>query len=192
MRKNTNINLKGFTIIELLVSISVLALISGIFLANYHSANRQSALNLAARQLASDIRLAQSYTMGLREFSGTVPAGGWGMEFLNLRNYYEMFADQNSDQTYTSGSAELYKKIYLPQGVETGKIYCSTDSAVPAVCSGSGFAEGYVLFIPPNPDILIKEGVTNICSSACMAIYDKITNKEKHIKVNHLGLVSID
>lgn len=185
-----NSNNKGFTLIEMLVSISIIALISTIFLANYRSANRRAILNTAARQLASDIRLAQSYTMGLKDFNGAVPSGGWGMEFSNARNYYEMFTD-DGDQSYTAGSSEMYKKIDLPQGIETRFIYCSTDPAAPAACSGAGSPEGFAIFLPPNPDVIIKEGV-NDCKSACLVVYDTVLNAEKHIKINQLGLVSME
>lgn len=190
MRIHAN-NLKGFTIIELLASVGIVALVSTIFLANYHSSNRQAVLNAAARQLASDIRLAQSYTMGLKDFNGTVSAGGWGVEFSNARNYYEIFADNNDDQSYAAGSSEMYKKIDLPQGIETRLIYCSTDPAAPAACSGAGNNEGFAIFLPPNPDVIIKED-GNDCKSACLVVYDTVLNAEKHIKINQLGLVSTE
>ena len=58
----------GFTLIELMVSVSIVALVSGIFLVNYHSANKQSELSMSAQKLVSDIRLAQSYSLGSKEY----------------------------------------------------------------------------------------------------------------------------
>jgi prepilin-type N-terminal cleavage/methylation domain-containing protein len=50
----------GFTLVELLVSISVVAILSGIGLAAFSSFNRRQIVASATRQLVSDLRLAQS------------------------------------------------------------------------------------------------------------------------------------
>lgn len=53
-------NCPGFTLVELLVSISVVAILSGIGLAAFSSFNRRQIVASATRQLLSDLRLAQS------------------------------------------------------------------------------------------------------------------------------------
>lgn len=56
MRKNC----PGFSLIELLVSISVVAILSGIGLAAFSTFSRRQIVASATRQLLSDLRLAQS------------------------------------------------------------------------------------------------------------------------------------
>lgn len=51
---------RGFSLIELLVVISILGLLAGLGIASFSSFNRASQLSNAASQLRSDIRLAQS------------------------------------------------------------------------------------------------------------------------------------
>ena len=56
--------LRGFTLIEVLVSISVAAVLSGIGLAAYAQFNRRQILSSAVRMVISDLRLAQSKADG--------------------------------------------------------------------------------------------------------------------------------
>ena len=75
-------NLTGFTLIELLVSIFIIAIMSSIFLVNYHATNKRSELGMVKQKLASDIRLAQNYSLSDKEYeSGKTPKGGWGGHF---------------------------------------------------------------------------------------------------------------
>ena len=84
----------GFTMVEMIVSIGIVAMIAGIFLANYRGSDRSNQLNLAAEELASNIRLAQSYSLGLVEFEGVTP-GAWGVNLKTGDDYYIIFADSD-------------------------------------------------------------------------------------------------
>lgn len=171
------INNIGFTIFELLVSISIIALLSGLILVNYHSANKRLELVNAAQKMVSDIRLTQNYALGLKEFNGVPPSGGWGLYFnLSSSGSYVIFADSNNDKDYTSG--EEFKIFNSPAGIEMSSVYVGqtavADSAV-------------ITFIPPDPTIYITDA----------ELFIKITLKEnqgnttKTIEVNSLGLVDV-
>lgn len=168
----------GFTIIELLVSASIIAAISGIFFANYHSADRRAKLNMAVRQIAGDIRLTQSYAMGMKNFGAEPPAGGWGLYFSAAGNSYAVFAD-DGDKSYESAT-EKYQEIKLPQGFKLGKI---------SDCALGDWGQGEMIFIPPNPDIsLLAEGSEK--DLLCVQLLDQYNNPST-IKINKLGLVEI-
>jgi len=62
---------RGFTLVEILVATSILAIIFGIGLARYQAFNRRQVLNQAVLTLQSDLRLAQSLA-----FSGQNRAAG--------------------------------------------------------------------------------------------------------------------
>ena len=86
----------GMTLIELLTSIAVIALISGIFLANYHSNIKRTDLTMTSQTAVADIRLAQGNALGLLKYQGQVPAGGWGAYFSTVASStYVIFADNN-------------------------------------------------------------------------------------------------
>ncbi|MFA6394298.1 MAG: prepilin-type N-terminal cleavage/methylation domain-containing protein [Patescibacteria group bacterium] len=142
-------NQSGFTMIELLVGIFIIAMISGIFLANYRSSDENSKLKNAADKFASDIRLAENYTLGSRKHLAgidppDVPSGGWGV-YLNIAEsagVYKIFADKNANRLYDSGEEE--KEFVLPDGV----LFSATTKGDQAV----------IVFMPPDPDTFINGG----------------------------------
>ena len=165
----------------MLVSISVVVLMSGLFLADYHSANKRSALVNAAQKMASDIRLAQQFSSGAREFNGVPSAGGWGVYFNKTTpDYYIIFADINApagNKSYDTG--EMFKQINLPAGVSIDSIIDEEDTALNAVA---------VTFLPPDPITYIAASLNK---KARIALRDVNTNSVKTAEVNFLGLVEI-
>jgi prepilin-type N-terminal cleavage/methylation domain-containing protein len=164
----------GFTLIETIVSISIVAVISVLFLANYKYASQQATLNNAARKLASDTRTAQSYTLGSKEFNcggvNKVPPGGWGVLISPTLNSYTLFADCNGNKLYEAD--EKYKENDLPGDVEI----TSPSWSVP------------ITFVPPDPDTYIEAEAS---VSLTITLRNKITNRTKDIFINFLGLVDL-
>ena len=125
----------GYTLIELIVSISILTMITGLFLADYKSSNQKAVLNAAADQLASDLRLAQSYALGAKknEKNGNnVPAGGWGIRLSSINpnnEFYLLFADsgQNPKPQEYDNSDSIYRQIDFPKN-KTGSPLVIIDS----------------------------------------------------------------
>lgn len=60
----------GFTLIEILVSVAIIFLLTGLTLAGYGAFNKKQTVETAAYQLASDLRLAQQ-----KAISGEKPVG---------------------------------------------------------------------------------------------------------------------
>lgn len=105
---------QGFTLIELIVSISIIAVITGLFLTDYKSANRTAMLSAATDHLVSDLRLVQSYALGAKlDKTGKVPRGGWCINFDSPKNYYTIFADANGDHQQAAGAAEDYRQVIV-------------------------------------------------------------------------------
>ena len=186
MKKN------GFTLIELIVSISVIGLVTGLFLANYSSANRRTDLTMTAQKLVADIRLAQSYSLGLARYGTSdepsVPEGGWGVNFdllNNTNNQYKIFADENADAIISTGEAtesEGAQIITLPTNIVIQSLVF-------------GITPGYkanVTFLPPDPTTNINSGTTLASSTSVNIILkDAKTNSTKTVRVNFLGLVEV-
>ncbi|MBU4375575.1 prepilin-type N-terminal cleavage/methylation domain-containing protein [Patescibacteria group bacterium] len=166
-------NNAGFTIIELLASTFIVALISGIFLANYRAGDRQASLAGAAQKMASDIRLVQNYALGLREFQGVFPAGGWGVHFEAGNSGYIIFAD-NDIAEYDYDAGEEYAAVSLPDNVTIDSI------------DVGAFLD--IVFLPPDP-VTYMNSASNI--SAQIILKDNQTGSTKTIQVNFLGLVDV-
>lgn len=190
--KKLNLNLfmkkSGFTLIELIVSVSIIAMVTGIFLANYSSANRRTDLTMTAQKMVTDIRLSQNYALGLARYglsgSNNVPVGGWGVH-IDLNNYtnkkYVVFADDNGDKIYNSGEDDIR------YGAQVTTL--PTNIIINSITTGT---KADVVFIPPDP-------VTTITDAANVSTYKQIdivlkdlkTNSIKTVRINYLGLVEV-
>ncbi|MBI2459339.1 MAG: prepilin-type N-terminal cleavage/methylation domain-containing protein [Parcubacteria group bacterium] len=172
------VNNYGFTLIELLVSIFIVALLGGFFMVNYHDTNKRSELGMVKQKLASDIRLAQNYSLGAKTYDGlNTPGGGWGVHFdLADPTHYIIFADQedpNGNQVYED--TEKIETKTLPVGI-------TLDSLSPANTVD-------IVFFPPDPVTYVNSSaVTN----AQITLRENINNSTAVITVNSFGLIDTD
>lgn len=92
-------NKNGFTLVEMLVSISILVVLSTMLIANFNAGERQTRLNASANVLSSEIRKVQNMVLNGAKFGDKeMPFGGYGIHFEN--NKYILFADNNSNKVY--------------------------------------------------------------------------------------------
>ena len=166
----------GFTLMELLTSMFIIALLSGLFFTNYHGANEQNKLILAAQKLDSDIRIAQNYALGSKEFSGVAPSGGWGVYLAENSSDYIIFADINNDHTYTIG--EEFRIINLSDDIITDSLNIG----------GFSVSSVDIVFLPPTPIIYINNVDDNTVS---IILRNSKSNATKIVQVNFLGLIDI-
>ena len=194
----------GFTLIELIVSVSIIALVTGIFLANYSSANRRSDLTMTAQKLVTDIRLAQNYGLGLSRYglsgSTNVPSGGWGAHF-DLANYgnnkYVIFADDDGDSLFDAGEDNLTygaQVTTLPANIVIDSIKVGT-----AVGASVGFStenKTDITFLPPDPITTINSPNNyslgpEFNKQVDIILKDLKTNNIKTVRINYLGLAEV-
>ena len=165
-------NSKGFTLIELIVVMAIIAIMTGIVFANYRNSQQQLALQRAASKLAQDVRRAQEMAMASEAFEGSIPEGGYGVYFTIIEpDHYILFADANGDREYDKDAIpknELVEDIKIEKGVSIKAL------------SGESF---HIIFVPPNPDIYIIPGPGMIELIA--------GSKSRTIEINRAGLISI-
>ena len=175
--KNNNIKIKnvfGFSIVELVVAISIMVLITSVFLTNYHDANNKSKLTLATQKLVSDIRLSQNYSLGLKEFNGNFSLGGWGIYLATTSPSYIIFADENGNFSYNEG--EKYQTILFNDIVISNIAIDTAESE-----------DANIVFEPPNPNTKIESSGNSIK----ITLKNENENSTKTIEVNSLGLIDI-
>lgn len=171
-------DLTGFTLVELIVSIFIIVSLTALFTANYHSTNKRSQLNMAKQKLASDIRLAQNYSLGSKTYDGVnTPKGGWGAHFaLADPTHYIIFADKNApdgNQAYDAGEAIETKT--LPFGV-------TINSLTPADTVD-------IIFFPPDPITYIN-GLS--AAAARITLKENVNNSTAAVSVNFFGLIDAE
>jgi len=86
---------KGFTIVEVLVVLSIVGIIAGIAIFSVGAERQNSALLRAAQKLSLDLRRAQSFALSSKTFKTSGIPCGWGMHFNGAGSRsYIIFADK--------------------------------------------------------------------------------------------------
>lgn len=114
----------GFTLVEVLVSISIIGILSVVILLNYRTGQNQASLTRSAAALETSIRNAQDLAASASEFGGSIPCG-YGLRYVDSRNYslYAGAADaancQASNHNFQAGTDAVYEdaKIIEPRVV---------------------------------------------------------------------------
>ena len=146
----------GFNMVELLITISILAIMTTVALANFRTFGKKSELSNTAESVVLALRQAQVY--GVTTKGGGAPCGGssfdcaYGVHVDASTNPQKIiiFADADDDSKYTNG--ELVETIPL-SGV-TISVSCMISSFLVADC-GPGYRRLDVTFKRPSPDAII-------------------------------------
>lgn len=138
-------NGKGFSIVEFLVVIFIIALLTTLVLVNYRQGQQKNAVNSATQRLTADLRRAQNSALAVKTEKEGMPACGYGI-YTPSANQYQLFyntaADCNSvDKYYRTGQSQVLETINLPSGV-------TLDSQGPS-CAADRCKSTY--FEPPDP-----------------------------------------
>ncbi len=154
--------MKGFTLIELIVSVAVIIIISAIALANYHFGGDIDNLNSSVQELVTNIRKVQHLALSAAEFEGDVPKGGYGLYFdINNTSSYILFADCDRDKEYDeSGSAANCASAVpwdpYPEKIEEGEIKLRKGIKIKEVkLEGNPVLTASLVFTPPDPEIYV-------------------------------------
>jgi len=101
---------KGFTLVELIVSVFIIALMSTIFWANLHVGYKK-VVELETERIASEIRQVRSMAVSRipEETTGEYPPGGYGISFSNSPPSYIVFASMDDITGYSPGTDILLK-----------------------------------------------------------------------------------
>lgn len=111
----------GFTMMELLVTISIFALVSGVMLAKYPTFSSRIVLENTAHQVALSVREAQTYGLsvkGLASISGVFPtygvhfrvSGSLGEDPASQKNFV-LFADLLPNISTPTGNNKIYDGV---------------------------------------------------------------------------------
>lgn len=177
----------GFTMLELMVSLGIMAILIGSFVVNYRGGSRNSELGLAAQKLVSDIRMVQNSALGTTRYNGKVPIGGWGLHFDKTSGNnlaYTVFADVDGDKNYdgASESNAVYggRRMNLPENISISELLFN---AAPKNTID-------VIFLPPDPETLIWDGFSTT-TNATIRIRHSVTGVTKDAYVNFFGLIEV-
>lgn len=185
------LNNKGFTLVEVMVSISIMAIVTVMSIASFYSTKKENDRQSVARTIASDVRKAESYALGLKEFSsGVIPSGGWGIYFnkTNLNNKkYSIFADLGSppNKIFDEATELLVEKNIV--GAKVNNITLFDSGGV-----SSNHDSVNITFLPPEPTIYICADSTHCDYTRAEIGVITDSGATSTISINNLGLVDVD
>lgn len=170
--------MKGFTIPELLVSVFIIVLMTGISILSWRSGEAALALGRAAHKLSQDVRKAtelaqraQSLVPPLTCAPGTV--SGYGIYISSATpTSYTLYAECNGNQEYNVGVDAVFQTVTLERQIQI----------TPATLS--------ILFVPPVPTITIQPG--NLQEARIILSVAGDPARSKTITITTKGIIDID
>lgn len=102
----------GFTLVEMLVSVSIIMILSVVMIINFNAGKHKDDLRNSAYYIASIFHQAQDYTLGGKtyDFGGEIKysEGGYGIFVSTQDDAITLFADTNPDGYFAFGDDQWY------------------------------------------------------------------------------------
>lgn len=178
-------NLTGFTLFELMVTISLVVLLLTLSSVVYRNTNKRTELVLTAHQVAAMGRLAESYAASAKELNNVAGQNIWSLYFdKDNSKKIIMFVDINDNQLYDVG--EESRVLDLPRQISIKAIFKESANTM--------INKATVLFSPPDPKTKLCDVSAGSCSSTDMVrivIQDDLNNSVKDVKFNFFGLIEV-
>jgi prepilin-type N-terminal cleavage/methylation domain-containing protein len=165
--KKANLS-RGFTILELMVSLAIIVIITAVVMFNQNNLSEQISLTNLVSDISLRIRQAQVYGISVKEFNPSASQfsfdTAYGVDFnigsTNFSNAgYYLFADLNGDGYYdgtytwsppactTGATSECIAWNSLPGGNTITKL-CVIPASGPGICTLKRLA---ITFLRPSP-----------------------------------------
>jgi len=183
---------EGFSLIELLVSIAILVIVSGLVFFNQSGFNNSVLVENLAYEISLTIRQAQSYGLQSKEFEkgSNLFTIGYGVYFnIDDNDKIILYADVDMNHLYDGGGGvdREVDVLRLTSGNVIEKL-CVGD-----VCAGGEVNVLNVSFIRPNPESYINYNSIAGSGSDVGEIYIKSPKDErKKVIVNKIGQIAVE
>ena len=194
---------RGFTLIELVVVIGIIAMISTMALANFPSFRGRLSLDREAGKMALALRKAQQYSSGVRRFEGAISGsditacgGSYAAQYpaysvtvsTAAPIAYTIFADPDCDNISDTHADDLIEITQLENGVRILDICTNVDSPTPTC----GLSKLDIWYVRPNPTpFLTIDNVPNSDEQSAKMIVGLEDGSRKSIVVRKTGQISV-
>jgi len=168
---------EGFTLVESMVILSIIAILSIATFPAYKTAKENLALHRSANMLAQDIRLTIEKAMSAQE-AGCSTVNYQYQYGISLKEAdketYILFADCNNNNNYDLGQDQFIEQRF-EEGIEI---------------KGLNTPSLDVVFKPPDPTVNISAGLDS--AQIIIGIVGEVGGITKTITINKAGLIDID
>ena len=167
---------KGFTVIELMVTISIFLLVTTSILIEFPQASSRISLDLLAHDIALTVRQSQIFALSVKSFlpnGVSVPVfPAYGIHFdKNRPNSFILFADLNDNNSYDAianpNTNEFLEQYQLSQGatiVGLCKSFYVDVATLTYTCSPNDTID--VVFRRPDPEAFLGASGSSFGSAA--------------------------
>lgn len=147
---HTQMNAKrGFTLVELMVSIAIFSIITTVAVLNNSKFNSSVLLTNLAYEVALSVRQAQVYGVTVRKDATGNFNSAYGVHFeAATPTTYILFEDRARDHVYSPGVDTILETIKVEKGNSIGRV--CTDGGL------CGFGDLDITFERPNPDAFVR------------------------------------
>lgn len=184
----------GFTLFELMVTISMVVLLLTMSSIVYRNTNKRTELIFTAHQVAAMGRLAESYAASAKELDNVAGQNIWGLYFdkSNPKKII-MFVDKGAAPNELYDIGEEYRVLALPHQISVSNIF-KPNSLDPT--AWDIVDKAVVLFSPPDPKTKLRYflGTTNTWDTAGVlrvVLKDDANESVKDVRFNFFGLIDV-
>jgi len=179
----------GFTLVELTVTVSLVVIMLSVSSILYRQSNKRTELTLTTHNIASTLRLAESYAASAKELNNDPKQNAWGVYFdLAAPERAIMFNDVDNNGLYT-GEAENYRVLAFGRQIKISKLLNKDRESL---------SEGKltVLFLPPDPKVKLCP-LNTVCATgsylpeAYVILKDDVNESVKEVSINSFGLIDV-
>ncbi len=169
---------KGFTLVEVIVAMAIIAIITGIVIFNFGTERQNSALLRSAQKLSLDLRRAQNFALSSKDYKTSGIPCGWGMYFNGAGSAsYIVFADMaaaadcsNRDFIRAADGSEDFEVANFEAGITISSLSNNLSN---------------IVFSPPDPTVNFIPDQT----SAGIVLINK-NGATRAITINKTGFIS--
>lgn len=175
---------KGFTLLELMVTVSIMVIILSIMVFNFSKTDNKTVLAQIAYGVALNIRQAQVNSISVKSVGG-VFENGYGVHFAVGDKYVNFYVDKNGTIKETGlDNGSSIEEIKIPNGYQISDI-CDGES-----CS---ISSADVTFWRPDPSARLTSPDGNTLYGGPLKIELSSDNGSisKHVKIYRSGQISI-
>lgn len=183
-RKSTQ-NISAFTLVELIVTLSLIIVVISLTTINYNASYSDSNLNNAQNSLYQNIKLAQSYALSYRAYDQALPVY-WGIYLSAPSTPARLFADLNGNGFYDGGEGDLLsggREIPWPDDIVINSIKGSNSGEV---------SDLYIMFALPSGDLYAYNSTSSDPNSVedwMVELGDSRFPMGKVLKLSYPGLI---
>ena len=208
---------RAFTLIELIVTIAIFALMTALIMARYGSFDQGTLLTSLAYDIALTVRTAQTYGVSVKttQLSANDFSSGYGVEFdLSSPQQFVLYSDASAGERFSNfvdvNAGDIVSTYNIKRGARITAICvanstqkrCTTDQSA----QGYSWYSGYVIdatlskidieFVRPNPDPLIYrvESATQLdgpYTDVKIIVQSADDGGQRVIDINQTGQISV-